>query len=173
MLKLCTLLISLSLAITSPQNDTEDTLIPHTRLKHKADFVDSQPYVVKSVKWLENTPLNQNEKLHGQVRSFLFAWMEGAGNVHVTVLSDIVDITNNYTLLIIYMGECALYDLDHPDAPNQTQGALQGIRAMIKVYNKKQGVTTDSNIENLISLDSKGQLDQFVADKFAPKKKKH
>ena len=173
MFKIAALLAALCFSAPPIQNEDRDLLPKNKTLKKQADYVAAEPNVRKCVAWLEETPVDWKKQTHTEVTAFLMAWMEGSKDVHVNVSGDYVDIKNNFTLLIIYMGESSLYDLDHPGAPNPAQSALQGIRAMIKVYNKGQGVVTDPKIENLKAMEAKGTLDAYVTDKFAGKKKKH
>lgn len=158
--------------LTTVVSAQELDLPKNITLKYTIDYSTYESYVSKCVNWLESTPLDKDKDKHSDAYSFLVRWVNGAPNVHVVVDGAFVNMKQkkNYPLVAIYMGEWSLYELKNGDKSSPEKAALQAIRAIIKVYKKGNGLVKDKNLEKLIALDEKGQLEDYVAQKL-PKKK--
>lgn len=160
------LFLAAVLAISATQLSAQTLDLPKDiTLKYTVDYATYEPYVAKCVNWIETTPLEQEKDKHSDACSFIVKWVNGAPNVHVLVEPAFLNPKQkkNFPLLAVYMGEWSLYELKNGDKSNPTQAALQAIRSVIKVYKKGTGFAKDKNIEKLMALDEKGQLEKYVS----------
>jgi hypothetical protein len=173
MFKANSLFLAGVLAVLSTQLVGQGLDLPkNITLKYTVDYATYEPYVAKCVKWIETTPLDQDKDRHSDAYGFLFNWVNGAPNVHVDIQPAFLNIKQkkNFPLLVVYIGEWSLYELKNGDKSNPAQAAMQAIRGAIKVYKKGSSFAKDKNLEKLIALDEKGQLEKFVEANLPRKK---
>ena len=131
----------------------------------KEEFVASEKNLISIINWLENTPLNQQPDLRKNNYAYLVAWLTNSPTVSIEINSEIITFTEkNSDLLIIFMGGWAKYTLENNYSTDVVKGTLAGIRSAIKVYNKNIGIKKDKEMDKLIALDTKGELEKWISD---------
>lgn len=133
--------------------------------KTKEEFVKSEPNVLATIDWLENTPVNEEKDKHKVQYALLLGWLSNSPTVTVTLNSKVLTFTKkNEELLMFFMAGWTRYALENDYSKDIEKGSLAGIRSVIKVY-QKGGLKKDKNIQKLIDLDEKGELEAWVAKK--------
>lgn len=131
----------------------------------KEAFVSSEPKVIATINWLENTPLNQEVDKRKIEYTLLMGWAIKSPTVTLDVSANILTFTKeNPDLLMIFMGGWVRYCLQNNYSTDNVKGNLAGIRSAIKVYNKGIGIKRDKEMEKLIALNSNGTLEKWVRD---------
>jgi hypothetical protein len=91
-MKTCKLVLSLFLLIIgavshsfAQESDLLDAL-PTT----KEEFIQSEKKVLATINWLENTPLDQDEKKHQEQYAFLTAWITNSPTVTIELNANVL-----------------------------------------------------------------------------------
>jgi hypothetical protein len=153
-------------AITSQAQQT-DLLsdVPET----KEQFIASEKNVLATINWLENTPVKNDEEKHQEQYALLLAWITNSPTVTIEVNADLISFSKkNSELLMMFMAGWIRYALQNNYSKDQVQGTLAGIRCAAKVY-KAGGLKKDKEMQKLIDLDEKGELEKWVIEMLAKK----
>lgn len=154
-------LISLFIGFTISSTAQEAKLlskVPQT----KEEFVASEPNVIASVNWLEDTPINENEEMHKFQYGLLIEWMTNSPTVTLSLQPYVMEYTKkNSELLIIFMSGWTRYSLQNEYATDALQCNLAGLQSMIKVY-KTGKLKKDKKMDELVELEAKGKLEAWL-----------
>jgi len=133
-------------------------------LKEVSDYAKYEKDIIDCVIWLENTPVDEQRNKRSKANQFLIQWVTGSPNLTISINSKIVNFTDkNPDLLIIFLGGWAKYALENPEyKDDEVKCNLAGLRSVIKVYKKRNGMKKDRNVEKLIKLEKKGELEEWV-----------
>ena len=165
--KIATFLAVALMSIAVQQVSAQELLtsVPTT----KAEFIASEKQVLITINWLETTPFDQDETMRKAQNALLLQWLTESPTVTMELNTDVIPFMNTSPdLLLIFMGGWARYCLQNKYSTNNVQGSLAGIRSVIRVY-KNMALKKDPELEKLIALDEKGQLDGWVKTKVAKK----
>jgi hypothetical protein len=137
------------------------------KFKKKEDYIRYEKEILSCITWLESTPFDVQDKKRRKACDFLLKWLDGNPVVKKFEPSGDMQVFNdkNPELLVIFMGGWARYCLEHPEsADNTLQTNMAGILSVIKVYklSKGNGIKKDKNIETLVKLWEKGDLEAWV-----------
>jgi hypothetical protein len=134
--------------------------------KAKEEYAASEPYVINTVNWLEDTPLDQEADKRQAQSMLLVAWISNAPEVTIVMEEKMMPFLKkgNEVLMVIFMGGWTKYCLQNNYSKDAVQCNLAGIRSVIKVYKKGVGLKKSKEVEKLIALDDKGELEQWVKD---------
>jgi hypothetical protein len=159
-----TLFVAFSLQL-SAQKAKMLSKVPET----KEEFLASEPNVIATVDWIETSPINEDEELHKLQYALLMAWLTDSPTVTLSLEGYVMDYTKkNSELLIVFMGGWARYSLQNEYATDAIQCNLAGIQSMIKVY-KTGKLKKDKKMEELVALESKGELETWLKGKVTAK----
>ncbi|MNJ82821.1 hypothetical protein D3C87_02310 [compost metagenome] len=154
-------LISLFISFTISSTAQEAKLlskIPET----KEEFVASEPNVIASVNWLEDTPIDENEEMHKFQYGLLVGWMTNSPTVTLSLQPYVMEYTKkNSELLIIFMSGWTRYSLQNEYATDALQCNLAGLQSMIKVY-KTGKLKKDKKMDELVDMEAKGKLEAWL-----------
>ncbi|MCS3802169.1 hypothetical protein [Niastella sp. OAS944] len=138
--------------------------------KGKKQYLKSEPNVLATINWLENTPLNQDAEKHKQQFSLLTGWVMNSPTVDLTLDENVVTFTKeNKELLSFFMAGYTKYALENNHSKDEVKGSIAGVRSVIKVYKKGNGIKKDESVEKLVKLEAKGELEKWVQDQLAKK----
>lgn len=136
----------------------------------KEEYIKSEPKVLATINWLENTPMDTEETKRKQQLALLTAWIVNSPTVTIEVDSKILTFTKkNSELLIIFMGGWTRYVLQNSYSKDNFKGNLAGIKSAIKVYKMDNGIKKDKAMEKIITMDENGELEQWIKDQMAKK----
>jgi hypothetical protein len=160
-------IILLSIATLSySQDDKLLDSLPTT----KDGFIKSEPAVINTIDWLENTPLNQEPGKRKQLYATFLAWLTNSPTVTVNVDSKIEPfIKKNPDLLLIFMGGWTKYCLQNNYSKDAVKCNVAGLESCIKVYQTGIGVKKDKEMEKIIDINSRNELDAWVASQITKK----
>ena len=167
-LKLCSaLILTLFFSFTSFSQEGELlNKIPTT----KEEFIKSEPAVINTINWLENTPLEQDAEKRKLLAANLVAWLANSPTVTIEVNSKVASfVKKNNELLIIYMGGWAKYSLQNSYSQDEVKCSVAGIKSAIKVYQSEKSLKKDKQMDKLIELDTNNKLEAWVAEQLAKK----
>lgn len=141
------------------------TQIPTT----KEEFVATEKKVIATIEWLEATPFDKEEDKRAIQKSLLVAWITNSPTVTLEINADILTFTKkNPDLLLTFMGGWTKFSLQNNYSNDNLQGSLAGVKCAIKVY-KNLLLKKDKEMEKLIELDNKGELENWIKEKIRKK----
>jgi len=158
------LLLTGSILCTHSLSAQTDKLL-ETIPKTKEEYTASEPSVINTINWLEDTPLDQEADKRQVQTTLLVGWITNAPEVSVTIDAKMTPFVTKGTeiLMVIFMGGWTKYCLQNNYSKDPVQCNLAGIQSSIKVY-KKGGFKKNRDMQKLIDLDDKGELEQWVKD---------
>ena len=125
----------------------------------KSEYANYAQDFISCVDWLESHSTTATQRK--EVNSYTLWWMAGSPDVNIKVTPDLADF-NNGDLLILYMGSWSRHIINNPKASN-VDGCMAGTETIINYYLKhKDSLGKNKCIENLVKLEKKGSLRQFV-----------
>lgn len=135
----------------------------------KEEFVASEKSVLATIDWLENTPFDTQAEKRSEQKALFAAWLTNSPTVTVELNANVLTFTKkNPDLLITFMGGWTRYSLQNNYSTDIVKGSLAGIRSSIKVY-KAMSLKKDKELDKLIALDEKGDLENWVRSKLKVK----
>jgi len=165
------LLLMACLVLSIAVRAQSDSLLQNPLPASKEEFTASEPRVIKTVNFLETTPIDKQGDAWRKQASLLVAWLTNSPEVTIEMNEKTVTFgKKNPELLMIFMGGWTRYTLDNGYSKDKIQGNLSGIRSVIKVYKLGNGLKKDKEIDKLIKLDDSGGLEAWVAEQLSQKK---
>lgn len=135
----------------------------------KEEFIASEPQVIASIDWIENTPMDQDEEMRKFQYSMLLQWMTNSPTVTLELSGYLSDYTKKNTdLLFIFMGGWTRYALQNEYTKDEVPCNLAGLQSMIKVY-KAGKLKKDKKMDELVALEASGGLEAWLKEKLAAK----
>lgn len=146
--------------ISQAQNAALLSGIPET----KEELIAIEDNVLATIKWLEETPIDQEEAKRKLQYSFLVAWITKAPNVSIELHSYSVDLAKkNSDMLIFFMAGWTKYSLENNYSNDAIKGNLAGVKLVLEMY-QKDGFKKDKFLQKLQKLSDKGELEGWVKD---------
>lgn len=135
----------------------------------KEEFVASEKNVLATIDWLEITPFDKEEEKRMAQKALLVGWITNSPTVTLEINAGILTFTKkNPDLMIIFMGGWTKFCLQNNYSQDNIQGSLAGVKDAIKVY-KNLSLKKDKEMEKLIELEDKGELENWVKSKMVKK----
>lgn len=138
--------------------------------KTKADYVRSEPAVINTIDWLENSPINQQVARRNQLNNKFLAWVTNSPTVRIKLNEKITSFTKkNHELLFIFMGGWTKYSLQNAYSNDSVKCNLAGVNSAMKVYLLGNGILKDEEMEKIITINSNNQLEAWVRSQLSQK----
>jgi hypothetical protein len=154
------------IAITTFSQDNLLDSLPAT----KEGFVKTEPAVINTIDWFVNTPLNQEVNKRKELYGKFMAWLTNSPTVTIDIDEKTTPFAKkNPDLLFIFMGGWTKYSLQNNYSKDAVKCNVAGIRTAIKVYQMGNGIKKDKEMEKIIEIDSKNELDAWVASQLEEK----
>ncbi len=136
----------------------------------KEEFIASEKKVLSTINWLENTPLDQDKQKHQVQYALLTGWITNSPTVTLEINAKVLTFTKkNDVLIMFFMAGWTKYALENNYSKDNAKGSLAGIRSAMSIYKKGVGVKKDREMEKLVLLEDKGELEKWVIDQLAKK----
>lgn len=136
-------------------------------LQRPDDYDEYKPDIVKTVNWLETTPINKEVEKRREATRFLFQWISGAPDVSVQMQKYVADLTaQEPELLLLFMGGWARYQIQHPEVKDPVVLNTEALKTVLKGY-KLGGVKSNKQLDMLSGLNAKGTLIDWVRKQLA------
>lgn len=151
---------------------SQDFEVPQNyQLKVNGDFEKYRPDLLKAIDWFERTPYNQERLKKRETATFIMTWIQGYHFVRVNTSEDINRLGNkNYDLLVMYIAGYARYVLNSRMLGiNKTEAGMAGMKALLARYEKDKAFIKDRNVERLVKLDQKGELQAWLSEELIDK----
>jgi len=147
-----------------------DSLLHNPLPKTKEEFTASEPSVIRTVNFLESTPIDKHgEAWKGQAALFM-AWLTNSPQVTIEVDAKTTRMAQrNPELLIVFMGGWTRYVLQNGYSKDRVQGIVAGLRSTIKAYKMGNGFRKDKEMEKLVKLDESNGLEDWVKEQLGQK----
>ena len=121
--------------------------------------------IIKCVKWLEKTPPGDDDERVKQAGRFLLEWLTGSPYMRFKENARIdAFMSESQQYRIYYMGGWARYALENDNKPDRVLCTYAAIKTVLKVYKSANG-KKDANIEELMDLDSKSKLKDWIQER--------
>jgi hypothetical protein len=143
------------------------------KLEKNDDYKKYEKDILKTIDYLENTPINTQKENRLKAKDFLMEWITGSPDVTIVLSSNIVIFADrNAELLVAFMGGYARYSIQHPEDKESLKGNVAGLKSVIKVYKMGNGIKDDDKVNKLVKTDAKGELEKWTKEQLAKDAKK-
>jgi len=130
------------------------------------DYENQRSNVIKAVDWLEYTPINEQTTKRKAINTFLLEWLTGNTDVSINIDPDVVTFSDCHECLMIFMGSWARYALENKDYKNDFKGNIEGIEAVITIYEKNMETLGNIKaVDKYIKQKNKGKLENYIKSK--------
>lgn len=127
------------------------------------EFKNSEPKLLNTINWLENTPINQDVDNRTKQIALQYAWLINTPTITLEINMSVLPFTEkNPELLGIFMGGWAKFSLNNSYSSDILKCNLAGLKSVIDYYKKGNGLKKDIKMEKLIELDNKNQLEDWI-----------
>lgn len=134
-------------------------------LDSEEDFAKYKEYIIPCINWLENTPINQQANKRKEANVFLITWLTGTPDLVLELNADMLNFSKkNPELIATFMGGWAKYDLENPGNKDKIKSNYAGFKSVMKVYKMGNGIQKDKEMDKLIKLDEKGELEKWIKE---------
>jgi hypothetical protein len=159
--------LTLILSVFTQIAISQDLPVPSTYvLRTEADYKEYEKEVIATIDWLEITSVKQMKEERMVANAFFTEWIMGAPDITIELNADILKFSpKNADLLVSFMGGWTKFALQNPDQKDDAiKCNLAGLEGVIRVYkfNKGNGMKKDKEVEKLIELQEKGELEKWV-----------
>ena len=159
--------VLISLMTFCYQAKSQDFEIPKGYvLNTKDDFVKYEKDIISCANWMENTPLDKDEKKRTDANSFLVSWLTGTTTVNINLNTDMTSkyFDQNPQFQIIFMSGWTRYALQNNYCDDQQKGYYEGYKSVINVYKKGINIKKNKELEKLIAIYDKGELENWIKE---------
>lgn len=151
------LFLVLPLLLLSKTSFSQDFKVPENiSLTSASDYEKYEDIVITGIKWLEDTPIDQQISKRKETSAFLLKWITGTPTFSIGLQAFQIELTNkNPDLLMSFLGGWTKYALENPDQKsNEVATNLAGFESLVKVYasNTDNGIKKDKKVEKFMKL---------------------
>lgn len=152
-----------SMLLFEPAVLAQDSVLPrHVVISERLNYDKYTSYIIPSVNWLQNTPLNRNPAERRRLDNFIMAWLQKNKEVTVTIPEFLVKFQSiNNEFYFLYNGNWIKYVLQTGDT-NVKNCLLVAVRAMLNYYDNKMGVKKNDYMDYLVQLEKAGKLPSLL-----------
>jgi hypothetical protein len=136
-------------------------------LKTRDDYAKYEPDVIKTADWLQQTPWKAQPQKTEEANQFLLKWAKGTPAVTIRLVEAVMNLSDrNPQLGFVFMAAFSKYVLEHKDDRDPNNANIVAVRAVVNKYSAEPAHKPDEDIEHLIELDTKGELNDWVISTF-------
>jgi hypothetical protein len=120
-------------------------------------------YIVPSVNWLQQTPLNEHKKERKTVNDFVMSWLQINPDLNIGLPEYSLKFHDiNEQLLYLFMEGWIKYTVETKDN-NVTNGSIAGVHSMLDYYKsgKAVGLGKSEFLDNLSAIEQQGKLKEL------------
>ena len=135
----------------------------------KEEFIASEKKVLATIDWLEVAPFEKEDDKRNKEKVVLLAWITNSPTVTLEINANVLTFNKkNPDLMLTFMGGWTKFCLQNNYSTDNVKGSFAGIKSIIKVY-KNLSLKKDKEVEKLIVMDDKGELENWVKSKMKEK----
>ncbi len=160
-------LVALSVLTGTAVKAQEFELPKNWEARIEEDYAAYEKDIIACANWLENAPLDKDEKKRTKANSFLMKWLTGTSSIRIDLNADLVVgyCEKNNGFLFIFLGGWARFALENSYNKDQHAGYYEGYKSLINAYKKGSGVVKDAGVDKLVELFNKGELQNWIKEK--------
>ncbi len=134
----------------------------------QADYEKMIPKVLKTIEWLETTPVRKDTSMRKDLNAVLLTFAAGYSRVRVDLngfMSDYGEVNPNF--LMMFIAGCVKYQLINNVKQNKENEVLvnaEGFKSIAKLY-KLGGIKKSELLDNLIKAEEEGSLIDIAKEK--------
>lgn len=129
----------------------------------KEDYTTYEKDIIAAAKWLQATPLNEQEEKRKSVSAFMIKWINGSPTVNVELNETVLKMDQkNRGMMVLFMAGCARYVLENNYSKDMRAKHKAALQAMMEVYKGGKGIKKDKVMEKLIKSDADGKMDEWL-----------
>ena len=133
------------------------------QFKNAKDYDTYQREFLSALNYLEQNSFNNNDSKRKKVNAFVLKWITGTPTVSLKIESYMMNFSKkNSDFIIIFLGNMAKYKIENPSDDSNINSQLEGIRSVLNVYNKQNGIKDDAFIEKVIEIEKNGKLGTWL-----------
>ncbi|AMR31893.1 hypothetical protein A0256_10895 [Mucilaginibacter sp. PAMC 26640] len=141
-------------------------------LKSKDDYARYEGDIIKTADWFQHTAWAAQPEKMEEATQFFLKWIKGTPSVTIKLTEAVMSLSDkNPQLGFVYMAQYAKYALLHKTNFDVTNANVEAIRALIAKYNVEPSYKKDDDVEEIIVLDRKGELNDWIAAALADKER--
>lgn len=153
-------LVLIVLCALNVRATTADTgVIPQSLiLDQRWDYNNYTDYVIPTINWLQNTPLDSSTVLRSRHDNFLMYWLQKNEDVTVHMPEYLVEFQRaDRELYFIYAGGWIKHALETGNRTKE-DNAIAAVKAVLDFYSSNKGVNKDDYLDNLLNLEQQSKL---------------
>ncbi len=130
----------------------------HIPLDSRKSYVQYEPYLIPSIDWLQNTPLNQDPQTRKRLDNFIMLWLQKNTEITVTLPDYLIEFQNIHTeFYFLYAGAWMKKALLEPGLP-RSEYFITGVQAMVDYYERGMGIRENDYLNTLVEWKNQGRL---------------
>ncbi len=131
----------------------------------EVEFKNSEKNVLATINWLQISPVEQDVEKRKIQNAYLIAWVSNSPTVTLELNANILTFTKkNSELLILFMAGWTKYALENNYSKDTFNGTLAGVKSVLNFYKKNPSLKKDKEVQKLIDLETKGELEKWVKE---------
>ena len=136
--------------------------------KTRDDYARYEPEIIKTADWLQQTSWRAQPQKMEEANQFLLKWAKGTPAVTIRLVEAVMNLSDlNPQLGFVFMAQYSKYALEHKEGLDTNQANIAAIRAVIEKYHAEPAHKRDNDIEYLMDLEAKGELNDWVISTFS------
>ncbi len=150
-----------------PTKDTKDDDVSESlKLKTEEDFRNTEALIVKAATWLEKTPIDKEPQTRKEIGGFVVKWISEVPYLSVELSQETIPYMECVECLTVFLGNYAKHAVETKNYKDQKGSILAGTESVIRFYKANNtALGKNKEIEKLIKLQDKNELDQFIKGK--------
>lgn len=137
-------------------------------LKTNDDYARYEPDIIKTADWLQQTAWKSQPEKMEQANQFLLKWANGTPAVTIRLVEAVMNLSDrNPQLGFVFMAQFSKYALEHKGRFESIDANIAAVRAVVDKYRAEQAHKPDEDVDYLIELESRGELNDWVRSTFS------
>jgi hypothetical protein len=163
-------LFAIAALFTSTLSAQEFEVPVNVTLIAKEDYMRYEQDIIKAAKWLEATPIGQEETKRVRVNAFVLEWITGSPSVTVVIQPIAGKLTEkNPHLLMVFMASYTRWALENNYSKDELKGYQFAVRSVINTYNLDGVIKKNRTLQKAAEAEKSGKLDEWVKENYNKK----
>ncbi len=127
------------------------------------DYKREEDLVLKTLQWLNNTPLNKDAEMRGKANLFVMEWICGSPRLKISINSDNLPFYNDYPdLLFPFVHGMAQCKLGKNAECNELQSMISGFNVVAFMIQSDEKLKKIKALQPLVKAYKKGKMQAYV-----------
>jgi len=135
-------------------------------LKTAEDYAKYELHIISAAKWLEETDLDKKIDKRLEANAFVIKWVTSSPSINIQISEQLSIIYgDNVQLLSIYLASYARNFLENKGRASRFSATKAALISIMNVYTKGIKIEKNKEMEKLIKLTRKNQLNKYIEKK--------